>query len=553
MVGDNRFIQDATKHKCRSIKTRDDLGRRAVRKDGEAKNGADKNLLFPRALIEDVLTRQEMLWVMECSCFLCHSHTPEPMFTTDLPHHIMQSWNKRRAFAILVYMGATFVARLFFREGLGTDGFNLQHALHQLSNILPKSINTVAYFRDFTKVFESTRLLFEPPIFQKQNVWSKFTDDHNLPFLFEEPIQKGLPSSFGTLYSFWLHKDFCDGIPSIDIPCQPEDDTFDADKQFPQCKLARKQLVGSEDAFQSERSILEFIAKEDHPHLIKLYFWYQQGRCFNLVFPYYPASLQHVLVEGWLPPQIPPIPERFKASILRHWLWEQILNVIEGLERVHNPKDHQYRMSDGQNHLIGGHFDIKPANILIDDNGQLILADFGQAQIKRSNGGGTAFTGPGGTLAYQPPPPEKRGDKDAQQHWNRSYDVWSIACVMLETVYFIVLGGTGGVKDFVAARELEELHNTSSSAFWKDTSDGPALKNCVQASLAKLRSKNDRYLTMVAKLLQRMFTIDAKSRPSIMECFEELSTDNLTDQWPWKDEDEISIGGDHTNKSLKKL
>lgn len=38
-----------------------------------------------------------------------------------------------------------------------------------------------------------------------------------------------------------------------------------------------------------------------------------------------------------------------------------------------------------------------------------------------------------------------------------------------------------------------------------------------------------------------------------MECLEELSKDNLTDQWPWKDEDEISIGGDHTNKSLKKL
>jgi serine/threonine protein kinase len=549
MVFENRLLQDATKNKCRSIKSRNDLWERAVRKDGESKNGADKNLLFPRALIEAVLTREEMVRILGCQCSLCIKQAPEPMFNANLPHHIMQAWNKRRAFAILVYMGTTFATRLFFTRGLGTDGFNLADALRTLS--LPRNTNTKDYFNNFTKVFESTKFLFEPPVFQKQNVWSKFTDDHNLPFLFEKPIQKGLPSSFGTLYSFWLHKDFCVDIPSIDIPFLSEGQTVDADKEFPQSKLARKELVGSEDAFNSERSILEFIAKEDHPHIIKLYFWYQRGHYFNLVFPYYPASLQQVLVEGWLPKRQPAIPERFKASKLRHWLWEQILNVIEGLERVHNPKTPQGSWPDIQGNLIGGHFDIKPANILIDHNGQLVLADFGQAQIKRSSGG-TAFTGPGGTLAYQPPPPENSNDREAQQHWHRSYDVWSMACVMLETIHFI-LWGKERVKTFIADRETEEPPNTRSPAFWTQTPAGPVLKQCVQASLTQLKSENDRYLTMVAKLLQRMFTIDAKPRGNIMECLEELSKDNLTDQWPWKDEDEISIGGDHTNKSLKNL
>ncbi len=366
-------------------------------------------------------------------------------------------------------------------------------------------------------------------------------------------LKRGLPSSFGTIYSFWLHKDFCADIPSIDIPSLPDGQTVDAEKDFPQCKLARKELMGSEDAFKCERSVLEFVSREDHPHLIKLYFWYQRGHYFNLVFPYYPASLQHVLVDGWLPKRQPAIPERFKASKLRHWLWEQLLNVIDGLERVHNPKDYQDRLPDIQGNLMGGHFDIKPANILIDDNGQLVLADFGQAQIKKmSQWGSTAFTGPGGTLAYQPPPQEKINDEDAQHHWHRSYDVWSMACVMLETVHF-VLGGTGRVKAFIAEREIEELPNTRSSAFWTQKPAGPVLKQCVQASLTQLRSENDRYLTMVAKLLQRMFTIDAKSRGTIAECLEDLLKDNLTDQWPWKDEDEISIGGDHANKSLQRL
>jgi hypothetical protein len=547
MPVNQKFIQEATKAQCRSLKTRNDLCGKAVRKDGDEDNGGEKNLLFPRACIEAVLTREEISWVLGCPCTLCTRQPPEPMSTASLPHHIMQNWNKRRGFAILVYMSATFAARIFFSKGLGTDGFNLREAMRAIP--LPRNTNNIEFSNNFTRAFESTKLIFEPPFFQKGSVWSEFTDDHNLPFLFEKPIQNGLPSSFGTLYGFWLHKDFCAGIPSIDIPM---DQTIDVEKEFLHMKLARKELVGSQTDFQSERSILEFIEKEDHPHLIKLYFWYRRGHSFNLVFPYYPASLQHVLVEGWLPRRQPAIPERFKASKLRHWLWEQILNVIEGLERVHNPGPHQDRLPDIRGILIGGHFDIKPANILIDHNGQLVLADFGQAQIKAmSHGGGTSFAGPGGTLSYQPPP-EKSHDRDAQQHWHRTYDVWSMACVMLEIVHF-VLGGTGRVKSFIAERESEEPPYMRSSAFWKEGRGRPVLKHCVQASLTKLKAENDRYLTMVANLLERMFTIDAKLRGSIIECLRDLSRDNLTDQWPWKDEDEISIGGDHTHKPLQKL
>lgn len=542
----NQFVRDATIANCGSIQLREELWRRAVRKDGEEKNGADKNLLFPRARIEAVLGLEEMTRVLDCQCTLCTRQGQEPMFTANLPHQILQDWSKRRSFAVLIYMGATFAARTFFRHGFGTNSFNIESAMCILP--LPANINTPNFFKSFREVFESTKLLFEPVFFQKRGVWSTFGAEENLPFLFEKALKSSPQSPSRNMYSFWLHAEFCDGLPSINIP---EDQPIDPEADYPDMKLARKELTGDIAAFEAERTVLEFITGEHHPHLIKLLFWYQRGPMFNLVFRYYPANLQQVFEDGWFPERQPAIPERFKTSKLRHWLWEQLLKVIEGLGCVHTPGPAEDRLP-GIPNVIGGHFDIKPANILIDQNGQLVLADFGLAQIKNiSQGGASTFTGPVGTLSHQPPWWSDNGDA----HWRRSYDVWSMACVMMDTIQF-VLRGSGGVKAFIAERENEETPNMKSSAFWKYGPGGgslPVLKKCVQDSLTRLKAENDRYLTMVANLLQQMFSIDPKARLTIAQCVKKLSMDHLADQWPRKDEDEISIGGNHTQKPLQQL
>ena len=544
----NRFVQEATRAQCRSKPMRDKLWVRAVRKDGDEANGGERNLLFPPSRIKTVLTLEEMQAVLGCTCLLCRRQGPEPMFIAKIPLDMMQDWNKRLGFAILVYMGATYAAKTFFSHGLGTRGFDLDRAMRSL--ILPNGINTTTFYSDFQKVFQSTKVLFEPAHFEEGSPWSTFAEDQNLPFLFEYEIRS--ESSSGKMYSFWLHQEFCTNLPWIDIP---EGRNIDPDVDFSDTKLARKELRGSERDFKSEKDVLQFIAREDHPHLIKLLFWYQRGHSFNLVFPYYPANLQQLIEGDWLLHRQPAIPERFKASKLRHWLWEQTLQVIHGLEYVHTPRNHQDILPRIEE-LIGGHFDVKPANILINKNGQLVLADFGLAQIKsKSHGGSSTFTGPAGTFMYQPPP-QTSNTRDAQHHWRRSYDVWSMACVMLEIVRFI-LEGPDQVKSFIdqriAEQEDEETPNTRSSAFWKNGPDGPVLKKCVQDSLTQLKAENDRYLTMVAGLLQRMFSIDPKARGTISQCLKKLSMDNLTEQWPWKDEDEVPIGGYHTRIPLYKM
>jgi serine/threonine protein kinase len=557
----NKFIENALNAQCRSFATYEALFEKAIRKDGVYQNGGHSNLLFPRTCIDAVLLKEEneeaaekeendkgneILRVLKCECTLCTAQGSDLQYVEKLASQIAQDWDQRRAFAILTYMGATFAARTFFRHQFGTNSFNLENAIQKLP--ASSTTNTPDFLKGFSKVFENTKMLFEPVSFRKGDVWRSFTDEENLPFLFDKPLKKSPQSPSRNMYGFWLHAEFCKNLPAIDIP----EDQFieDPDTKFAETRLARKELTVDEQAFKAESSVLEFIAREYHPHLIKLLFAYQRGEKFNLVFPFYPANLQQVLEDGWFPESQPAVPERFKSSKLRHWLWEQILKVIEGLGCVHTPTSAP-GIFPGVQDVMGGHFDIKPANILIDHNGQLVLTDFGLAQIKsKSQSSVSTFTGPPGTLSHQPPP--VWGDNgDAQYHWHR-YDVWSMACVMLDIIHF-VLRGSGGVKQFITEREKEEPANTKSSVFWKRGTRGFVLKRCVQKSLTDLKAGNDRYLTMVANLLQQMFSIDPQARLTIAQCAKRLSMDHLTDQWPRKDEDECSIGGDHTKLPLEKL
>jgi len=304
---------------------------------------------------------------------------------------------------------------------------------------------------------------------------------------------------------------------------------------------------------------LEFLAKSGTPNFVQLLFWYRCADKINYVFPLYPGSL-HRAMEGQLYSQIYPSKPSKYRSVLQHWLWQGIVDVVGALKVFHFPDE-----AILQKQLIAAHFDLKPANILVTHNGTLLLTDFGQARMKDFNPlGGSSLTAQTGDANYQPPPVSPLHNaistsvglgishtQDVGLRWSRAYDVWSMACIMTEVIEYITQG-SAGFKAFGQRRINEDQ---SSAAFWKRgaTEGTYELKVSVQEALNRFRRTQDRYLIMVTDLIESMFYINPLQRPPIADCLAIISEDIPTDEWPLKDEDEISICGLGTNPQLRNM
>jgi serine/threonine protein kinase len=308
------------------------------------------------------------------------------------------------------------------------------------------------------------------------------------------------------------------------------------------------------DTDAEERQTLGFLAKCGQPNLIRLLFWYKYDDKINYVFPRYPGSLQQVL-EGKMHPDRAQPPAKYIGSKLRHWLWQGMVDMLTALKFFHSPEDPGL----GLGPLIAAHFDLKPANVLVDDDGTLVVTDFGQARIKQlRSGGGTLLTAQAGDLNYQPPPlgfPVQGAEAGPytvdEPSWSRAYDVWSTACIMTEVIEYITNGGADGFKSFRDSRRME---HDSSIAFWKVNSQGTyELRQCVRTTLERFRSHGDRYLNTVTDLLEVMFSIRPIDRKPIADCLAVISSDVPTDDWPLLDIDEVSISGLGTNPQLRNM
>jgi serine/threonine protein kinase len=80
---------------------------------------------------------------------------------------------------------------------------------------------------------------------------------------------------------------------------------------------------------------------------------------------------------------------------------------------------------------IGCHYDLKPANILVDDN-KFLLADFGLSRFKdNSEDSQTSYKSVRGS--YVAPECKNINDVgDTKARIGRSSDIWSLGCIILE-------------------------------------------------------------------------------------------------------------------------
>jgi serine/threonine protein kinase len=213
-----------------------------------------------------------------------------------------------------------------------------------------------------------------------------------------------------------------------------------------------KRLFSSDELeFQKEVTILKALGPKNHPHLITLLGTYKHNEKYHLMFPYANANLRKYWDDH-------STPEFDRETVL--WSLKQMTGIANGLLLIHTftvthalsvpgagnvrmPKDDVKLSVEGGEEWYGRHGDIKPENILwfadsqgIDHpKGVLQIADFGLGRFhgrdsRSAVNPDTIFSSP----TYEPPECKLR------QPVSRGYDIWSLGCLYLEFVTWLLRG-----------------------------------------------------------------------------------------------------------------
>jgi serine/threonine protein kinase len=192
-----------------------------------------------------------------------------------------------------------------------------------------------------------------------------------------------------------------------------------------------------------------------HPHLISLQAAYCHGDTYCVILPWAECDLK-----GLWKRESGSLGDPLNKRNLT-WLLGQCVGIASGLQKIHHyttTETATHAKADASPHnnkIYGRHGDIKPENILLfldprnpRDLGRLVLADFGLSRF-HSEITKTYFTYKDviTTITYRPP------ECDMEERTvSRSFDIWSLGCVLLEFVTWY-LGGWDLVNEFVSGRK----------------------------------------------------------------------------------------------------
>jgi len=161
-------------------------------------------------------------------------------------------------------------------------------------------------------------------------------------------------------------------------------------------------------------------------------------------------------------------------------IWKFILDVASGLERLHA----------NQPQII--HQDIKPANILIDDNGNFTITDFGISARKSGGQESDYDEDISGTMAYMAP---ERFQTDAAPI--PQSDIWAFGATLYEILTgYVPFGENGGLNQANGNASMPALSGISAdlrhliqSCLQKDPAKRPSAQKIVEMAQNKRRKK----------------------------------------------------------------
>jgi len=241
-------------------------------------------------------------------------------------------------------------------------------------------------------------------------------------------------------------------------------------------------------------------------HLVKIVKAYKHGEFYNFIFPCAKTNLGLYLRE----PHFKPFPNA--GSFVEHPVWRQMLGLARGLHKV---LDFEEPVATRASSLFGYHFDLKPANVLVEESDSLVISDFGQATFKDVTGTTSSkIIGMGGTEAYAPP---EIDSKEIKQ--NRRYDIWSLGCIFVEVCTSVVKGSLGVLElDHIRSRKIPETNYTDDRFFWWNVKTRsyelkPDIKQWIQHLPQFIKERPNRdFLNQVLLLALNMLDVDVRSR-----------------------------------------
>lgn len=300
---------------------------------------------------------------------------------------------------------------------------------------------------------------------------------------------------------------------------------------FRKATTFRRRDDGIKDAAQREADVLMMVKDLKHSNIVDVLFAFEETispeeAITNLVFPYCEFDLRDLLYDK-SPAEVHKFFRSINSggSLLDHGLWEAVVHVVDAANEVHNYVSKKIKLAPNER-VAGGHFDIKPANIIVDTKGptgRLLLTDFGNAMLKVCSDDQTSGReGIRATADYAGP--ESHSDKV-----KKSYDVWSLGCVLLEVLVFVLFSVTDDARDkvdqFYLDRRSESSARRTDAAYWirSDEDDSISLRQSVNARLDRLRTfpSHDRgQLVRAVGQIKDMLGTDPDSRPDLSECLD---------------------------------
>jgi len=287
-----------------------------------------------------------------------------------------------------------------------------------------------------------------------------------------------------------------------------------------------------------EKENLQKAMRYRDDHIVKLIKAYRLGDSINLIFPLARTNLDHLLRDDVLE-----YGKKRGGPLESSPAWVQLLGVTRALRKIHG-----YNQGSSSSQPVKGserlciHFDLKPDNILVEDDGTWVITDFGQAAITYPKFGGTPrVSNHFGTDGYAPPEIE-----NINMEYGRRYDIWSLGCIILEVTAFVVLGYAGltgstqpgnrfnGLDHARRATPLWNTHGGDERFFYRESPQGEYvvkkeihmfmtfLQNRVNAGIEN-SERSKAFLAKILHLVDRMLRPKVEDRIDIAEVVRTLS------------------------------